>query len=192
MAQSPTASKASLQISESNIFESESYHYEDEVEDEEEEEQEQEEEVDPFITIPLKDRLKKKYNTLKRFFKSHKYRVEVFKSIGPSILAYYVEPESTERIAFNIMMVVTVLWNLISVPYRACMETYTHVGFRVVDVVTDVIAYVNIIMLLLQAVQKHGELIKKRTTSLKACFSVGSHYYDHTLFYLKYGSTVNI
>ena len=132
----------------------------------------EEEDEDPFERKPFKQRMARHLARTKRFFTKTKYRNHVLRSIPPKILNYYVEPESVERKIVDLLMVITIMWNVISVPYRTCFETHTHVGFFVVDVVTDVIAWINLVFQLLQAVEEHGELIKSRRASWKACFNV--------------------
>ncbi len=127
---------------------------------------------DPFERKAFKQRMTRHFANVKRFFTRKTYRSHVLNSLLPRMMNYYVEPESTERRIVDLLMVITIMWNVISVPYRTCFETHTHVSFFVVDVVTDVIAWINLVFQLLQAVEEHGELIKSRRASWRACFNV--------------------
>lgn len=128
-------------------------------------------EEDPFEQKTFKQSMTRHFARAKRFFTRKTYRYHVMKSLLPRMMNY-VEPESTERKLVDLLMVITIMWNVISVPYRTCFETHTHVSFFVVDVVTDVIAWINLVFQLLQVVEEHGELIKSRRASWRACFNV--------------------
>jgi CRP-like cAMP-binding protein len=130
-----------------------------------------EETIDPFKSIPLKDRVTKMMRKLIGFFRNEMYRKKFIKSLWAGLLNYYVEPDSSERFLMNILMVIIILWNIATVPYACCLETMFSEGVRIINITTDVIAWLNLSMQLLQAVEYRGELIKKRKESLKACLT---------------------
>jgi hypothetical protein len=80
---------------------------------------------------------------------------------------FYVERNSRIRVFMDFVMTFVILFSLFEVPYLACFESYTHVGFLVVHILLDFVAYSNMLLHFFDVYEVKGLPVYSRKLSIK-------------------------